>query len=90
MVLNAFALRGESYEVQQQIEELKNRKEELEARIAELQNEETVRREAKERLNLKLPGENVVVVVPEKQEVPDTSSSGSFWRRVIIFFKFWQ
>lgn len=90
MVLNAFALRGESYEVQQQIEELKNRKEELEARIAELQNGEAVRREAKERLNLKLPGENVVVVVPEKQEVPDTSSSGSFWRRVIIFFKFWQ
>lgn len=90
MVLNSVALRGESRETQKQIEELLARKKELEARIAELQNEEAIRREAKERLNLKLPGENVVVVVPEKQEASDAPQSNGILDRVVNFLKFWQ
>lgn len=89
MVLNAMALRGESRETQKQIEELLARKKELEARITELQDEEAIRREAKERLNLKLPGENVVVVVPEKQEASDAPQSNGILDRVINFLKFW-
>ena len=48
------------------IQELTRKKSELQAYLAELETPEAIEREAKERLNLKLSGEEVVVVVPPK------------------------
>lgn len=63
------SLWNESHDTQKKIEELSKKKAELEAYIAELETKEGVEREAKKYLNLKLPGEQVVVVIPEKEEI---------------------
>lgn len=58
----------ESRDTQKNTEELLAKKRELEAYIAELESPEGVTREAKRSLNLKLPGEEVVVVIPDVAE----------------------
>ena len=67
VVFQALVLRGESRGTDVKIQALLKKKAELEQYTAELQSRQAVEREAKERLNLKLPGEEVVVVVPEKK-----------------------
>lgn len=49
--------------VETELQNLKNQKEELEGKIAYLQDPANVEREAKTRLNLKRPGEEVILVV---------------------------
>ena len=86
MIRNALALRTQSAEMVEKIEELRQEKRNLEATLAELQTKEAVEREAKERLNLKKPGEEVVVVVPEKKELSTTTQPMTFWEKIISFF----
>lgn len=62
----AFLVYRESAANQKRIGELTQKKEELQAYLERLQTPGEVERQAKERLNLKLPGEQVVVVVAEK------------------------
>ena len=53
----------------------------------ELETKEGAERDAKERLNLKNPGENVVVVVEKKKEIPEvTPRAQFFWERIGRFF----
>ena len=85
MITQALALRREYKDQQQEIDTLSRKKGELEAYIAELQSREAVEREAKSRLNLKLPGEEVVVVVPKKKELEE-DKLGTFWKRTRGFF----
>jgi len=87
MVHNAFATKTQSAEMTAKIEELKETKQKLEARLAELQTKEAVEREAKERLNLKKPGEKVVVVVPEKKDSAASTPPLTLWEKIISFFK---
>ena len=54
-------------------------------RLAEYDTAAAVEREAKARLNLKKPGE-VVVVAVEVARMSATSSPSAWWRRVIRFF----
>lgn len=49
--------------VETELQNLKNQKEELKRKIAYLQDPRNVEREAKTRLNLKRPGEEVILVV---------------------------
>lgn len=63
--------------------ELSQKNSELEARLAEFGTAEAREREAKERLNLKLHGEEVVVVVPEEKRGTDVDKSRSFWAKVL-------
>lgn len=67
-------LRNESREAQKKIEELARKKQALERHRAELATKEAVERRAKERWNLKLPGEKVVVLVPQ---TPSAGPEGS-------------
>ncbi len=84
IVRQAYWVSQEARETEKKIEKLVKKKQELEAYLAELETAEAVRREAKERLNLKLPEETVVVVVPEKKDLP-TLPSPNFWERVKLF-----
>lgn len=86
MVRNAFTTKTQSAEMIAKIEELKETKQKLEARLTELQTKEAVEREAKERLNLKKPGEEVVVVIPEKKDVATTTPPQTFWEKITSFF----
>ena len=85
-VLQALELRKEAKGKEKKIEELLEKKVELERYLAELENAEVVKREAKERLNLKEPGENVVVVVPVEEETSPTEPvAGNFWAKIKMF-----
>lgn len=66
----------------QKIRELTQKKSELEAYLAERETPEAIEREAKERLNLKLSGEEVVVVIPPKNSTArEQSGIGSRIRK---------
>ena len=87
MVRNLFMVRTESKEITKKIEELKRKKQELELALAEIQTKEAVEREAKIRFNLKNPGEEVVVVVPEKKISVPQELPVSFWSTFMSLFK---
>ena len=90
VVRRSFALKKESAATKAKIEQLTRRKQELEAQITELKSAPAVERQAKERLNMKNSGEEVVVVVPEKNTVPQKKSAAtppSFWDRLKGFFR---
>lgn len=78
-------LKKESQGVQKKIEELARKNRGLESALAELDTKEAVERRAKERLNLKLPGEKVVVLVPQ-----DLSANQTNQAQISVFFKFWN
>lgn len=81
----AFSLRSSTREGEERIRTLAAQKEELEARIREYQTTEGVIREAKARLNLKNPGEKIVVVLPDESPREDSASKG-FFARIRGFF----
>lgn len=86
-VRQALLVREEAAKEKEKIEELQKKKTELEAYLLELETKEAIEREAKRELNLKLPGEEVVVVVPEKNEVfPASSPSLTGWERIKSWF----
>ena len=69
------------------LEELMAKKKELESRIREQEMDEVVRYQAKARFNLKNPGENIVVVLPDTKEIPpDGAGDHSLWERIKSFF----
>ncbi len=63
------------------LESLRQKKEALEVELRALERPETIERIAKERLNLKRPGETVVVVPPAPTS-SDVAPSLSWWERV--------
>lgn len=65
LVRETVFLSDESRAAEREIAELQHEKKRLEAAIAEFDNPSVIERKAKELLNLKLPGEKVLVV-PEK------------------------
>ncbi len=87
MVRNVFIMRAQSAEMTKKIEDLKEKKQQLEATIAEIQTKEGVEREAKARLNLKKPSEEVVVVVPPKKDDSPVEKRLGFWSKFMAFFK---
>jgi cell division protein FtsB len=86
LVGEALALRKEARDSQAKIKQLAHKKAELEAYIAELESRGAVEREAKARLNLKLSGEEVVVVLPEEIS-PGAEIQGSVWKKLQMFFR---
>lgn len=87
MGINALSMRRESEDVNHKITELQQKKAQLEAYLQELQTKEALERRAKERLNLKKPGEEVVVVIPaEKKEESQTPAKISMWEKIKQFF----
>lgn len=84
LVREALSLNQEVRSREEKIEELTRKKQELEVYLAELSTDEAVRREAKDRLNLKEPGEEVVVVA--REEVKEEGRPPvNFWTRITNF-----
>lgn len=83
MVRQALSLYRESMANQRKIEQLTQRKRELEAYLEHLQTPGAIEQQARERLNLKLPGEQVVVVLARKaddmQKQVERAGEG-FWK----------
>ena len=67
IVYRAFSFYKESRETESKIQGLLKNKDKLESDLRELQSQSAVAREAKNRLNLKSPGEEVLVVVDDKK-----------------------
>ena len=86
MVRQTLALRGERAAARAGLEALDRQKKELGSRLTELDTPEAVEREAKARLQLRQPGETVVVVVPEEQSAPRAPTPSTLWRRSNQFF----
>jgi hypothetical protein len=88
MVRQARLVYSQERSTAKKVEELIKKKQELEQYLARLQTREGIEREAKERLNLKKIGEEVVVVVPEPEKesgaVPPPSG---LWRKIADFLK---
>lgn len=85
----AHALYGERKRLEAELASLQQKKAELEAGLSRFQSEAYLEREAKRRLNLKKPGERVVIVVPEEKKEA-TTTSPSFWQGVRAAFFFWM
>lgn len=66
------------------IEILEERKQEFSANISQIPTEDYLEKEARERFNLKKPGEEVVVVLPPEQEEEEKpEEQKSFWQRIL-------
>lgn len=85
-VKQALYFKKETDENKTKISELLKKKNELEIKIEEFQTIETKERSAKERLNLKKPGEEVVVVLPEETQLPKDIEKTDLWSKVRDFF----
>ena len=67
------------------VAELQKKKEELEAKLVALEHPEGIAREAKERLNLKKPWEEVVVVLPQVSSGVSVAERLGAWDRIKKF-----
>lgn len=66
--------------LKKEIQILEKKKQELEAGISQTEKEEYLEKEARERLDLKKPGEEVVaVLLPEKNPEEKTAKEKNFW-----------
>ena len=78
---------GQEYRfVQEKAADAESKKAVLERQIAELNTSVALEREAKRRLNLKNPGEQVVVVVPDTAQAPTSTPPLTWWQKVKGFF----
>jgi len=87
----SWELKRESRDVQKKMEELIRKNQGLEISLTELGTKEAAERRAKERLNLKLPGEKVLVLVPQASSasvgIPlQNSGFSEFWNQLRKFF----
>ncbi len=64
------------------------RNQELTQSLQKFDNPEFLEREAKDRLNLKNPGEEVAVIVPEQQSTSSPATGKGFWGRIKDWFHF--
>jgi len=85
-IRNALVISREAAAAQKRIQELQQKKRELEKRLAALDNKDVVLQEAKERFNLKEPGEEVLVITPEKNTEPQWIEKSGIWTRIYRFF----
>lgn len=85
----AYALYEERKRLEAKLALLQQKKAELETGLSRFQSEAYLEREAKRRLNLKKPGEQVVVIVPEEKK-GTVAAPRSFWKYLGALFLFWK
>jgi cell division protein FtsB len=72
-----------------EIQILEQEKEKLQAQVSQTKLESYLEKEARERFNLKKPGEQVVAFVKEKSEQKqETEQEKGFWDKIFGIFKF--
>ncbi len=91
LVVSNFRINKKRTELQSQIESLENQIKTLEEKKAKLQagisaseSEAFLEKEARDRLGLKKPGEEVVTVLPPKENSEGkTQENKSFWQKIL-------
>ena len=73
--------------LQQELQILEVKKTQLESGLSESLEESYLEEEARERFNLKKPGEEVVAVLPAEEEEGDMEEKG-FWQKIWDRIKF--
>jgi len=82
-------LQGQIKNLQNQIRELEEKKAKLESALSSSDNPEFLEKEARDRLGLKKPGEEVIVILPPKKEqATSTVQKKSFWQNLLEKFGF--
>ena len=73
--------------LQEQLQLLEIKRQQLQAQTSQTSEEEYLEEQAREKFNLKKPGEEVVAVLPpeEEGEEPEKGFLGKFWDKI----KFW-
>lgn len=74
--------------LEEKIQELELKRQGLEAQISQTLEEDYLEKEAREKLNLKKPGEEVVAVLPSEEEEKKPAER-SFWEKILDKIKFW-
>ena len=70
--------------LKKETEVLEGEKQELSAKIFQVGTEDYLEKEARERFNLKKPGEEVVVILPpEESQEEGLGEQKSFWQRIL-------
>jgi len=64
------------------IEELEKKNQELKAGMSQFSDEGYLEKEAREKLGLKKPGEEVVVVLPPPEKEEETKEEKGFWQKI--------
>ena len=86
----AYVAREARQKTEEGLKKLAEEKSELEARISRLERPAGIEKEAKERFNIKSPGEEVIVIL-EAPTAISSSSRGSYgrelWRAFLELFK---
>ncbi len=82
------ALNSRVRSLEQEIEALKDRNKQLKAQISRVSDQEYLEKEARERLNLKKPGEKVVTIVVQNKNKKDkknleTINLQSWWQKLL-------
>lgn len=85
MTRATLSLRAEVRKSEARLEAIAARKHEIARRLDEQDAPEAVEYQAKATMNLKNPGEEVIVVVPEEEGTGVLEPSG-FWQRISDFF----
>ena len=76
-------------QLQKEIEVLEEKKEQFQAGISQGLTQASLEEEARERFNLKKPGEEVVTVLPPEQEAEAPEEEKGFWNKIWQTIKFW-
>ena len=76
-------------ELGKQIQALEKRNEDLKAGISQLSDKDYLEGMAREKLGLKKPGEEVVVVVPPVEKQTTEIPKKTFWQGFLEKIKFW-
>ena len=77
--------------LEKEIQILEKKNEELKAGVAESKSESYLEKEARERLGLKKPGEEIVVIKKiETQEPEEVEQEKGLWEKILEKIKFWR
>ncbi len=76
MILRAREIQKERALLETKVREFEAKKADLEASIQNIDSREAIERSAKDKLNLKNPGEEVVVVEPDRASTTEKGTSG--------------
>lgn len=76
--------------LEKEIQIFEEKNQQLKAGIAQTESESYLEKEARERLGLKKPGEEVVVIKKVESEEAEKPEEKSFWDKVWEKLKFWR
>lgn len=66
-----------------EIESLEKQREELSQKISQTQTESFLEKEARERFNLKKPGEEAVVILAPEEKKEEVKEQKTFWQKIL-------